>query len=82
MICLICRQAEIVDGFTSLNFQRGEMHLIINNVPAHVCQSCGEAYVEEEVTVQLLQNAEKNYKVGILEEEIDYKRFIGDSCNR
>lgn len=78
MICLICRQAEVVESFTSLNFQRGEMHLSIINVPAHVCQSCGEAYVEEEVTMQLLQNAEEIYKVGILEEEIDYKGLCLD----
>lgn len=78
MICLICRQTAVFDNFISLDFQRGEMHLAITNVPARVCQSCGEAYVEEEVTVRLLQWAERIYKVGILEEEIDYKGLCLD----
>jgi YgiT-type zinc finger domain-containing protein len=80
MICLICRQAEVVESFTSLDFQRGEMHLSITNVPARLCQSCGEAYMDEEVTAQVLQSAERIYRVGILEEIIDYRRLIGDSC--
>lgn len=65
MICLICRQAETVDGLTSVTFERGEMKLKVNNVPAHVCPSCGEAYVDENVAVQLLQDADEISKSGI-----------------
>jgi YgiT-type zinc finger domain-containing protein len=75
MICLICRRADIIGGFTSIGFERREMHLMINNVPAHVCPDCGEAYVVKEVAVQLLQRAEEIYKEGILEEVIDYERL-------
>lgn len=59
MTCLICRQADILHGFTSVKFQRGEIYLIINNVPARVCPSCGESYVEESVAVRLLQTAQE-----------------------
>ena len=72
MICLICRQAEIVGGFTSVTLARGEMHLVINNVPARVCPSCGEAYVDEDVTVRLLQSAEEIYETGMMKEGIEY----------
>lgn len=72
MICLICRQAEIVGGFTSVTLERGEMRLVVNNVPAYLCPSCGEAYVDEEVTIQLLQDAEEMSKVGVLEDRIEY----------
>ncbi len=72
MICLICRQVEIVDGLTSVKFERGEMRLVVNNVPAQICPSCGEAYVDEEVAVQLLQSLEEIYKAGILEEVVEY----------
>lgn len=65
MICLICRQAETVDGLTSVTFERGEMKLIVNNVPARVCPSCGEAYVDEHVAVKLLQDAEEISKAGM-----------------
>jgi YgiT-type zinc finger domain-containing protein len=72
MNCLICRQAEIVDELTSVMFERGEMRLVVNNVPARVCPSCGEAYVDEEVAVRLLQDADGVSKAGTLEDVIEY----------
>jgi YgiT-type zinc finger domain-containing protein len=74
MICLICRQAEIVDGLTSITLERGEMKLVVNNVPAHVCPGCGEAYVEVDVAVQLFRVAEEISKAGILDDVIVYNR--------
>ena len=73
MICLICREAEIAEGITSVIFQRGEMHLQINNVPARVCPSCGEAYVEEAIAVRLLQSAQEIYESGSSEVNAEYK---------
>ena len=73
MMCLICRQAEIVDGFTSVNFERGEMRLVVNNVPARVCPSCGEAYVDEEVAARLLRDAEEMSKAGIINDVQEYR---------
>lgn len=75
MICLICRQAETVSGLTSVNFERGEMKLTVNNVPARVCPSCGEAYVEEDVAVRLLNHAEDKYQAGILDSALDFSAF-------
>jgi YgiT-type zinc finger domain-containing protein len=65
MICLICRQAETVNGFTSVAFERGEMRLTVKDIPARVCPSCEETYVEEVVAVKLLQDAEEISKAGI-----------------
>ena len=73
MICLVCRQAELLDGFTSVKLQRGETHLVINNVPARVCPSCGEAYVEEEVALRLLQRAEELCEEGNAEVHAEYE---------
>jgi YgiT-type zinc finger domain-containing protein len=72
MNCLICRQAEIVDGFTSITFERDEFKLVINNVPAHVCPSCGEAVVDEDVAIRLLSVAEDVVNEGLFEDIRDY----------
>lgn len=72
MICLICRQAETVDRLTSVTFERGEMRLVVNNVPARICPSCGEAYVEEDVAVRLLREAEETSAAGEVGSVIDY----------
>ncbi len=73
MICLICRQAEIVNGLTSINFERGEMTLVVNRVPARVCPSCGEAYVDEEIAVRLLQEAEGMSRAGTIDGVMEYR---------
>jgi YgiT-type zinc finger domain-containing protein len=72
MICVICRQAEIQDGFTSVKLQRGEIYLIISNVPARVCPSCGEAYVQEEVAARLLRSAEDALYAGVPDAQYEY----------
>ena len=75
MNCLICRQAEIVGGLTSVTFECDEMRLGINNVPARVCPSCGEAYVDEDVAVQLLRDAEEMSETGMMEDMIEYGKL-------
>lgn len=72
MICLICRQAEIVDGRTSIAFERGEIRLMVNKVPARVCPNCGEAYVDENVAVKLLRDANEMSRAGMVDEVIEY----------
>ena len=74
MICLICRQAETINGLTSVNFERGEMRLVVNNVPARVYPSCGEAYLDEEAAVQLLRDAEEMSKAGISDDVVEYNK--------
>jgi len=72
MICLICRQADIVDGFTSITLEREEFRLLINHVPAHICPSCGEAIVDENVAIQLIREAEDSFEQGMREDVREY----------
>ncbi len=73
MICLICRQAETIVGLTSINFERGEMRLVVKSVPARVCPACGEAYLEEEIAVRLLREAEETSKAGTMDGVMEYR---------
>jgi len=72
MLCLLCRQAETADGLTSVHFERGEMRLVVKNVPARVCPSCGEAYVEEDVAGRLLRGADDMSAAGEMDSVIEY----------
>jgi YgiT-type zinc finger domain-containing protein len=74
MICLICRQAELVEGITSVPFERGEFRLLIEHVPASVCPNCGEAVLEEDVAIQLLNEAEDVLNEGLIEDVRSYGR--------
>ena len=72
MNCLICRQAEIANGFTSISFEREEFRLLIRNVPAQICPNCGEAIVDEDVATQLISKAEESFRQGMREDVCEY----------
>lgn len=72
MICLVCRKAQLLDGLVSINFERDEFKAVINLVPAQVCPVCGEAYLAEEVTEEVLSQAEKLSHEGMMEIVQDY----------
>jgi len=72
MICLICRQAETIDEVTAVVFERGEFKLVVNNVPAHVCPCCREAYVQQTIANQLLNFARQQYASGIADTQFEY----------
>jgi YgiT-type zinc finger domain-containing protein len=72
MICIICRKAEIVDGLTSVVFERDEFKLVVNDVPARICPGCREAFVDEDVAAQLLKIARQKSEAGLLDAECEY----------
>jgi YgiT-type zinc finger domain-containing protein len=72
MTCLICRKAEIVESFTTVEFKRDEFKLVVNEVPARICPSCGEAYVDENVAAQLLTIARQKSEAGMLDAQCQY----------
>lgn len=74
MNCIICRQAEFVEGFTSIPFERDEFRLIVHHIPALICPFCGEAIVDEETAQRLLRMAEETVEQGIQEDVQEYGR--------
>lgn len=59
MKCVVCKQAELTSGRTSVLLERGETTLVVKNVPGRICPICSEAYFDEKVTLRLLGHAEK-----------------------
>jgi YgiT-type zinc finger domain-containing protein len=72
MKCFICNRTETIPGTTSVRLERGHATLTINNVPARICPNCGEAYAEENVTNNLLRQAEKMARAGTKLDEREY----------
>jgi len=58
MKCVICKTGEVKSGETTVVMRRHETSIIIKNVPADICQTCGEYYLSESVTEQVLKRAE------------------------
>lgn len=70
MRCILCRQGETRAGQVTVTLQRGDTIVIIKEVPADVCENCGEYYLSKQVTSLVLKKGEeavrKGAKVGTL----------------
>ena len=73
MTCVICKQGETQPGTTTVTLERGGMILVIKAVPARVCASCGEDYVDERVTEQLLATVDQAAQAGV---QVDVRQYV------
>ena len=65
MACVACRQGGTRPGKTTVVLQRDGATVVINDVPALVCENCGEEYVDE-------QAAEASARAGVRVEIRDF----------
>ena len=62
MKCVICRQGEKVAGKVTVTLERDDSVIIIKDVPAQVCQDCGEYYLDETVASNVYAQAEDSVR--------------------
>ena len=73
MKCLICKLDETQPGTTTVTLERDTLTMVIKDVPAQVCPNCGEAYVGETVTAELLRTAERMAQAGA---QVDVRHYV------
>lgn len=73
MKCVICKQGETRPGKATVTLERGGLTLVIKSVPALVCTSCGEEYISETTTRQLLKAAEEAERAGV---QVDIREYV------
>lgn len=73
MRCTVCRQAETRPGKATVTLERDGVTMVIKGVPARVCPNCGEEYVDEEITGQLLQDAEEAARAGV---QVNIREYV------
>lgn len=73
MKCVICRQGETRPGKATVTLERNGTTLVIKNVPARVCANCGEEYVDDATTSQLLKAAEEAARAGV---QVDVREYM------
>ena len=65
MNCVICKTGQLSAGTANVTLQRGETTVVIKNVPADVCDNCGEYYLSEEMAARVLELGESAVKKGV-----------------
>lgn len=58
MKCVICKHGNTQSGLVTVTLEREDCIVILKKVPAEVCENCGEYYLSDTVTKQVLQRAE------------------------
>lgn len=72
MKCVICKHGETAAGTATVTLERGGTTIVFKDVPAQICGNCGEQYVDEAVTRQLLQQAQTAVDSGV---QVDVRSF-------
>lgn len=72
MKCGICGHRGTVPGKTTIPLERGEFLLVMRDVPAEICENCGEAFVDEKTTSRLLAEANALADSGV---KVDIRSF-------
>ena len=72
MRCAICRNGQTIEGHITVVLERGQSTLVYKNVPAQICENCGEEYLSADINRTLLQKAEEAIDRGV---DLELLRF-------
>ena len=64
MKCGICGHGETRPGTSTVTLQGGAT-VVFKDVPAEICENCGERYVSESVTARLLEEVQQAAASGV-----------------
>ncbi len=82
MKCVVCKQGKTHQGKATVTLDRNGTTLVIKSVPAQVCGNCGEEYVDESITVKLLQEAETASRAKVQVDIREYTKVAFSSRRR
>ncbi|NOX16145.1 MAG: type II toxin-antitoxin system MqsA family antitoxin [Epsilonproteobacteria bacterium] len=72
MKCMICKHGETKEGTTTVTLEKGSSTIVFKEVPAQICDNCGEKYIDESTTKELLNKAREIVKNGV---EVDIRKY-------
>jgi len=72
MKCAICKTGETHPGFATVTLQREQTVVIIREVPAEICEDCGEYYLDQATASRVYAEAEDTLRRRV---EVEIKRY-------
>jgi YgiT-type zinc finger domain-containing protein len=72
MRCPRCTRGKTRPGKVTVTLERDQTTIVFKNVPAAVCEECGEEYFDQDVTQSLLDAVDEAAKSGVELEVRDY----------
>jgi YgiT-type zinc finger domain-containing protein len=71
MECVICKNGHLASGNVTVTLERNGTVVVMKDVPAQVCQNCGEYFLSEAMTAKVLSLAENSSQKGVEVEVIN-----------
>lgn len=62
MKCVICKTGHTHAGKTTVTLQQGRTVVVIRDVPAEICEDCGEYYLDDTTAQRVYADAEKSFQ--------------------
>ena len=73
MRCVICKHGDTRPGTATVTLTREQLTLVVKDVPAQVCENCGEEYIDTDITARLIQTAEEAAQSGV---QVDVREYM------
>jgi YgiT-type zinc finger domain-containing protein len=73
MKCVVCKHGETREGTATVTLERGNLTPVVKNVPAQVCENCGEEYIDDEASASLMETAAEAEVKGTLFNVREYR---------
>jgi YgiT-type zinc finger domain-containing protein len=72
MKCPICKHGDTISGTASITLERNAATLVFKDVPAQICNNCGEEYFTDNITQSIMKQAESAIAQGV---QIDVRQY-------
>lgn len=72
MNCVICKTGRTHPGHTTVTLQRGVSVVVVRDVPAEICEDCGEYYLDDITTQQVYADAAQSFNRRV---EVEIQRY-------
>ena len=73
MNCPLCRNGRLQEGRADTSILREGLVLVVREVPADICDNCGEQFFDADVTDRLLDIADEAAEAGVF---VDVRRYV------
>lgn len=72
MKCAICKTGQTQPGVATVTLERDNTVVVIRDVPAEICDNCGEYYLSDAIARRVYADAEKTAARNV---EVEIQRF-------
>lgn len=72
MKCVICRTGETHASNTTVTLHRGQTAVVVRDVPAGICEDCGEYYLDDATAHRVYADAEQS---SLRHVEVEIQRY-------